>query len=40
VIIARAVPDRLAELFQEADFTNVTTSRLTGGVVAVLGTRR
>jgi len=32
-------PDRLAELFQEADFTDVTTSRLTGGVVAVLGTR-
>jgi SAM-dependent methyltransferase len=34
-----AGPDRLVELFGEAGFTDVTTARLTSGVIAVLGTR-
>jgi hypothetical protein len=34
-----AGPDRLVELFGDAGFTDVTTARLTSGVVAVLGTR-
>jgi len=34
-----AGPDRLAEVFQEAGFTDVSPFRLTAGVVAVLGTR-
>jgi ubiquinone/menaquinone biosynthesis C-methylase UbiE len=34
-----AGPERLVELFAEAGFTDVTTTRLTSGVVAVIGTR-
>ena len=34
-----AGPDRLVELLEAAGFADVATTKLTGGTVAVLGTR-
>ncbi len=35
-----AGPDRLVELFRDAGFVEATTTKLTAGVIGVLGTRR